>query len=344
VVLAIAVLAALTASASAVAAPATPRPSYVTAEQPKVTPSTASQAYGTTFTIDNGRWRTEASDATITNETAFGYQWQRCDGGPCETIVGATAQSYTTTSEDIGHSIGAYVMGSRNGLSSPYYLAGQIGIVQNRFPVNTIKPQIMGNPFTGSVLSSNIGAWDGFEMRHEQRWLRCNQDGLACNPTNPVVTGSAYGLTPADKGSRLVLEIRAIAADPSQDRVTTATSDPTPIIGDPPGSPTGPPPTGGPPVATPQKPTVKISKPTKLKPGAKLKVPAALARFRNPKYQWLRNGKKIKGATKRVYKIAKKDRGKKLSCRISLTPAAGGPAVTVKTRAIKVPAGQRRRG
>jgi hypothetical protein len=324
VVLVIAVLAALTAPASTPAAPSTPMPSLVSSERPKVTPSTASQPYGTTFTIDNGRWRTEASPTDITDETTFAYQWRRCVGGACGTIVGATGQSYTTTSEDIGHSIQAYIMGSRGGFSSPYYLAGEIGVVQNRVPVNTIKPQIMGNPFTGSVLSSSIGVWDGFEMRYEQRWLRCNQDGLACNPTNPVVTGPAYALTPADKNSRLVLEVKAIAEDPGQDRVTVATSDPTPIIGDPP-------------IATPRKPKVKISKPRKLKPGAKLKVPAALAGFSDLKYQWLRNGKGIGGETKRVYKIAEKDRGKKLSCRISLTPTTGGPAVVVKTRAVKVP-------
>jgi hypothetical protein len=171
----------------------------------------------------------------------------------CETIAGATGQSYRTTTEDIGHNVEAYVKGTRSGVSSSYYLAGVIGLVQNKFPVNTIKPQILGDPFTGSVLSSNVGAWDGFDMRYERRWLRCNQDGVQCNPTNPVVTASSYALTAADRNSRLVLEVKAIAEDESQDRVTTATSDPSPIIGDPPVTAAETPPggTGIPPGTTP---------------------------------------------------------------------------------------------
>jgi hypothetical protein len=54
-------------------------------------------------------------------------------------------------------------------------------------------------------------------------------------------------------------------------------------------------------------------------------------------YQWLRNGKKISKATGRIYRIKRKDRGKKLACRISLAPAAGGARIVVKTKAVKIP-------
>jgi len=88
-------------------------------------------------------------------------------------------------------------------------------------------------------------------------------------------------------------------------------------------------------------PTVRIKAPTRLKVGAKLKVAKSFAGFSKVRYRWLRNGKKIKQATKRVYRITRKDRGKKLSCRLTLTPAAGGAAIVVKTKPVKIP---RRRG
>ena len=66
-------------------------------------------------------------------------------------------------------------------------------------------------------------------------------------------------------------------------------------------------------------------------------MPKSFKGFTNPKYRWLRNGKKIKRATKRACTLIRKDRGKRLSCRIKLTPAAGGTAIVVKTKALKIP-------
>lgn len=53
-------------------------------------------------------------------------------------------------------------------------------------------------------------------------------------------------------------------------------------------------------------------------------------------YQWLRNGSKIKGATKASYKPTKKDKGKKLSCRVTAKKSgfASGKA-TSKTVKVK---------
>ena len=84
-------------------------------------------------------------------------------------------------------------------------------------------------------------------------------------------------------------------------------------------------------------PTVKISAPRKLKPGVKITVPKAFTGFTNPRYRWLRNGKKIKRATKRAYTLTRRDRGKRISCRIKLTPATGGTAIVVKTKALRIP-------
>ena len=75
----------------------------------------------------------------------------------------------------------------------------------------------------------------------------------------------------------------------------------------------------------------------KLKPGRTLSVPKAFKGFKKVKYVWLRNGKPIKRATKRSYRLRRGDRGKRISCKITLTPAGGGKALTVTTAALKIP-------
>jgi hypothetical protein len=50
-------------------------------------------------------------------------------------------------------------------------------------------------------------------------------------------------------------------------------------------------------------------------------------------YVWLRNGKAIKGATKTTYKLTAKDRGKRISVRITYKyPGARTVTKTVKVR------------
>jgi hypothetical protein len=51
------------------------------------------------------------------------------------------------------------------------------------------------------------------------------------------------------------------------------------------------------------------------------------------KYQWLRNGKAIKKATKASYKLTATDKGKKVSVRV--TYAKAGLTTVVKTSAAK---------
>ena len=44
------------------------------------------------------------------------------------------------------------------------------------------------------------------------------------------------------------------------------------------------------------------------------------------RYRWLRNGTAIKGATRTSYKLRRTDRGKRISCRVTATNAAGSTA------------------
>ncbi len=53
------------------------------------------------------------------------------------------------------------------------------------------------------------------------------------------------------------------------------------------------------------------------------------------KYQWLRNGKAIKGATKAKYKVTKKDKGKKLKVKVTASKS-GWKSASATSKAVKI--------
>ena len=76
--------------------------------------------------------------------------------------------------------------------------------------------------------------------------------------------------------------------------------------------------------------TVKVGKKLTAKPGTWKPSGVKLS------YQWLRNGKPIKGATKAKYKLTKKDRKKKVSVQVTATAPGQAPAVaTSKAKKVK---------
>ena len=263
-------------------------------------------------------------------------------GTGCEDIPDADGAAYTATTDDIASKLYAYVRGNHGSASSQWYLAGITNLIQNKMPVNAVAPKVIGETYVGRRLSSTVGTWDGHDMVYKRRWFRCEADGLGCNPVSPELTASTYTTTAADRGKRLAVEIEVIAHDETFDRNTKLMSAPSPVITDAPvpggGGTTPPPPVGGGLVTAP---AIKIAAPKKLKPGVRLKVPKAYAGFSRATFRWLRNGKKIKKATKRAYTLTRKDRGKKLACRITLTRSADGAKIVVRTKAVKVP---RKRG
>ncbi len=72
----------------------------------------------------------------------------------------------------------------------------------------------------------------------------------------------------------------------------------------------------------------------KLKYAAERTAPVASTRS----YQWLRNGKPIKKATKPSYKLTKKDKGKRISLRVALGATGYQPLILTSTRTAKVKA------
>jgi uncharacterized protein YkwD len=79
-----------------------------------------------------------------------------------------------------------------------------------------------------------------------------------------------------------------------------------------------------------------LARPTLSRRGRKYTVHAKVAGGSVTSYRWLRDGHRIKGAHRRSYSIKRRDRGHKLSCRVTASSPAGAK-VSKTTRQVRVP-------
>jgi hypothetical protein len=315
---------------------------------PVLSPDDGSKRVGQLFSVTNGTW-TNAP-------TSYSYQWARCtDTNTCTPIEGATASTYTAAIPDTTKYLRVDVTAtnsSGSGLSAFDITTFQI--IRQK-PENVVLPAFTGDAYVGSVLDSNTGVWKGEGITYTRTWQRCEEDGLGCNS---IINASnpSYTLTAQDKGKRVQLRVEARNGQGSNfateafSALTAAVTDPPAPPADPggggtttPGGGTTPPGGGtvtpGPGVVIPitAKPAnlVKAVLSGKARVGKKLKVKLGTwSGAPTFKYQWLRNGKKIAKATKATYKLTRKDRRKKISCRITARNAFG--TATFTTKAVKV--------
>src|SRR5207249_8742170 len=98
---------------------------------------------GQTLTASNGSWSG--------GPTSYAYQWQRCNssGGSCAAITGATAQTYTVASADVGATLRVAVTASNSGGASSPASSAQSAVVKPAAPTNTALPAISGSAQEG---------------------------------------------------------------------------------------------------------------------------------------------------------------------------------------------------
>ena len=159
---------------------------------------------GRTLTLQSGSW-------SGTDPILFAYQWRRCDsaGAACTAISGASGQTYTLTSSDVGATVRALVTatnadGSGTALSDPTTWVSGVSA-----PYPTTAPAISGSARQGSTLSASNGGWSGNgSISYRYQWQRCNGSGAGC-ATIPGATSSTYQLVGSDVGATVRVEVTA---------------------------------------------------------------------------------------------------------------------------------------
>jgi hypothetical protein len=229
-----------------------------------------------TLTASPGTWDTGAT---------FAYQWLR--GGVA--IAGATSATYSLTADDHDLAIQVSVTASKTGFTSVQKLSAQTALVQLATMTLMPTPTIVGSAEVGATLSVSLGTWDNGVATTSQ-WLRNGVDIVG-------ETGSTYAVTNADLGAVISVKVRgALIGCATIVRTSLATAVVT-----------------YPAIATAATPTISGT----FALGEVLTATTGIwdtgVNFR---YQWMRNGRAIVGATGSTYKLANADLGAAISLRV----------------------------
>ncbi len=142
---------------------------------------------GRTLTADRGQW----SGGTLT----FEYAWLRCNasGDGCTPISGATSQTYTVTSADLGSTLRVRVTGKNtDGQTDKDSNQTSVVVTPGGQPANSAAPTISGNATVDQTLTAAAGTWVGDEpITYSYVWLQCDSAGNACGSI-PGATASTY--------------------------------------------------------------------------------------------------------------------------------------------------------
>jgi hypothetical protein len=202
---ALAVAAALVLPAVAAAQPPT------NAIAPTLYPPVAHEYVGGVVSDNGGGWTPPV--------TAIVFQWLDCDasGQGCVPIPGATSQSYTIKSSDVGHTLRVQET-AYNGTeaSAPAQSAPSPVVTPQPVPVNyTSQPVITGRPAIGQTLSVSTGTWTGTPpITFTYQWQRCGGVPVPGKPGTfqivckdiPGATKRTYTVAVAD-GARYLLAV-----------------------------------------------------------------------------------------------------------------------------------------
>jgi hypothetical protein len=187
-----------TASASVLSVSTTPANTAL----PTITGTTK---VGSILTSTTGTW-------TGSPSPTFARQWERCDlaGANCADIGGATGTTYTLVQADHATTIRVRVTGTNTAGSSSAESAQTTEI--QYLPINTAVPTITGTATQGQTLTAGNGTWDAFpsSLTFAYQWQRCTAPGTCSNVVG--ATASTYGLTSADVGKTVRVQVTATNA------------------------------------------------------------------------------------------------------------------------------------
>lgn len=197
--------------------------------------------------------------------------------------------------------------------------SGGGGSGTTRIPVNTVAPEVTGDPAVGTALRCYAGVWSGKPKTFDRAWLRGSE----------VISGATGTYTPVDfdKGKQISCRVRATNAEGTSD---WAVSDPVTIPGGT-GGGDDPDPGNGPSNTTPPSitGTAAVGQTLTCNPGVwfTFGAPGTTITYT---YTWERTGAAITGATSATYPVVSADSGLALTCTVRASDTLGS---TLKTSA-----------
>lgn len=271
-------------------------PKLVNQSAPKLTGTTMD---GYKLTVSNGSW--DKSGITFT------YQWYR-DG---HRLDGETSRTYALVRSDVGSAITARVTASRHESTSASATTAATAKIRAKSVLSKGSPSLKGSTQVGYTLRAAVGGWAPSDAKTSYQWLR---NGKAINGA----TSSTYKLTRADLGKRISFKATGSKYGWSSDSVTSKQTSPVRAAA----------------VSNKAAPVISGSR----MDGFTLTAsngswsPASVS----IKYQWLRDGKVIKGATAKRYQLTKADVGKQISVKVTASAAAHKAATSTSAKTGKI--------
>lgn len=257
-----------------------------------------SATLGSTVTLTAGSW----GPAPV----SLSYQWKR--NGVA--ITGATGTSYRLTFADWGKTVSVAVTGSKAGYLSTSVESASTAKITGLSFKKTYAPSISGKAKVGSKLTAKVKAWSP-KPPFAYQWLRNGQPIAGATKPTYVLQGDDAGKTIK---VRVTAQKEGYAPIWKDSKATKKVAKGSLTAGS--ASISG---------------TAKVGSALTAKPGTWKPAPVAVT------YQWLRNGKAIKGATNVNYVLTIADKGKKISVKVtgSKTGYAGASRTSKVTGPVK---------
>ncbi|WP_147543530.1 carboxypeptidase regulatory-like domain-containing protein [Aeromicrobium massiliense] len=251
-----------------------------------------------TATVSSGRW----------NYASLGiaYQWY-LDGAP---VAGATRATFPLQAKHRGHRLRASVTASGSH-REPVVVFTEETVVAAALATLSAAPRVVGTTQVGQTLRAVLGRPTPSNATVTYQWT--------AGSVRVPETGPTVRLRPELRGKRLRLRVRVSAPGYSTNEYRVPATTVVKV-----GT-----------IALRSAPTVSGS--PKVGRTLRARVAVAAPSGVRVRYQWLANGKAIKGATKSTVRLTKAQRKRRISVQVSLSASAYAPRVVLsaRTRAVR---------
>lgn len=261
---------------------ATPTPTPTPTPTSKRFTSVGTPTVSGTATV--GRTLTAVRGTWSPTPSTFRYQWLR-DG---TAIAGATASTYVATVADVDKAVSVRVTASRTGYVTTS--ATSSGKTILRAFTASPAPVVTGTVAVGRTVTATHGGWAPSPVTLTYQWYRA---GSAISGA----TSASYKLTTADAGKAVSVRLKGVKSGyTSVTRSSAAVTVPRVLTV---------------PSKVALSGTRTVGSTLTASPGTWGPSPVTL------RYQWLRDGASISGATAKTYKLVSADAGREVSVRIT---------------------------